>query len=62
MLLVCADFVYTGRDCYYPTTEVPLAWADAAVGMGWPRDAGGEPQLSAKDTQALSWDELPLFD
>ena len=57
-----ADFQYKCTDVYDPTSEVSLAFNDPAVGIDWPVELGGEPQLSEKDRNGLAWDEIPLFD
>ncbi len=57
-----ADFLYKCTDIYHPASEKVLAWNDPAVGIEWPVPAGETPQLSAKDAEGMSWDEIPLFD
>ena len=57
-----ADFQYKCTDIYHPESEISLAWDDPTVGIDWPISEGEAPQLSAKDTQGLAWDEIPLFD
>ncbi len=57
-----ADFLYKCTDVYHPASEQTLAWDDATVGIEWPVPAGESPQLSAKDAQGQSWDEIPRFD
>ena len=57
-----ADFLYKCTDIYHPPSEKTLAWNDPTVGIEWPVPAGEEPQLSAKDVEGLTWDEVPLFD
>ena len=57
-----ADFLYKCTDVYHPASEKTLAWDDATVGIEWPVPAGESPQLSAKDADGMSWDEIPLFD
>jgi dTDP-4-dehydrorhamnose 3,5-epimerase len=57
-----ADFLYKTTDYYHPQSEVSLAWNDPTVGIEWPLVGGEEPQLSAKDAQGLSWEQLPYFD
>lgn len=57
-----ADFHYKCTDIYHPQSEVSLAWNDPEVGVAWPLEQGGEPQLSAKDEQGLAWADTPLFD
>ena len=39
-----------------------MAWDDPTVGIDWPLPPGESPQLSAKDSQGLPWDEIPLLD
>jgi dTDP-4-dehydrorhamnose 3,5-epimerase len=57
-----ADFQYKCTDYYHPESEVSLAWDDPTVGIEWPVPAGETPLLSAKDSEGLAWDDLPLFD
>ncbi|MAT91582.1 MAG: dTDP-4-dehydrorhamnose 3,5-epimerase [Halioglobus sp.] len=57
-----ADFQYKCTDIYHPDSEVSLAWDDPEVGIEWPLDAGGEPQLSGKDEAGLCWNDAPKFD
>ena len=57
-----ADFQYKCTDFYDPTSEVCLSFNDSTVGIDWPVELGGEPQLSEKDRDGLAWGEIPLFD
>ena len=57
-----ADFQYKCTDYYHPESEVSLAWDDPTVGIEWPVPAGEKPLLSAKDSEGLAWNDLPLFD
>lgn len=57
-----ADFQYKCTDLYHPASEICLAWDDPTVGIEWPVTAGDTPQLSAKDSAGLCWEDLPLFD
>lgn len=57
-----ADFIYKCTDVYHPASEKSLAWDDPTVGIEWPVPPGETPQLSAKDSQGLSWDDCPRFD
>ena len=57
-----ADFQYKCTDFYNASAEVSLAWDDPTVGIKWPTDSGGTPQVSGKDAEGLAWDDLPLFD
>lgn len=42
---------------YMPAAERTLAWNDPAIGITWPPDMG-EPVLSAKDADGLSFQEI----
>ncbi|MEP0201152.1 MAG: dTDP-4-dehydrorhamnose 3,5-epimerase [Halioglobus sp.] len=57
-----ADFLYKCTDSYNPASEISLAFDDPTVGIDWPVELGGEPQLSEKDKNGLAWNEIPLFD
>ncbi|NVC64614.1 dTDP-4-dehydrorhamnose 3,5-epimerase [Vibrio sp. 05-20-BW147] len=46
-----AEFVYKCTDYYHPQSEQCIAWNDPAIGIEWPLEKAGEPQLSAKDSQ-----------
>lgn len=48
-----ADFLYKTTDYYAPAHERAILWNDPAIGIEWP--LAGEPSLSAKDQQALSF-------
>ncbi|TGD72945.1 dTDP-4-dehydrorhamnose 3,5-epimerase [Mangrovimicrobium sediminis] len=54
-----ADFLYKCTDIYHPASEVSLAWDDPSVGIEWPLPAGEAPQLSAKDSEGLPFDQAP---
>ncbi len=56
-----AEFLYKTTDYYHPQSEVCLAWNDSSVAIQWPLIAGGPPNLNAKDSAGLSWDEAPKF-
>ena len=57
-----ADFQYKCTDFYNASAEFCLAWDDPTVGINWPTDSGGTPQVSGKDAEGLAWDDLPQFD
>lgn len=57
-----ADFQYKCTDFYNASAEVALAWDDPTVGIEWPTESGGIPQLSGKDVAGLAWGSIPLFD
>ena len=56
-----ADFLYKCTDTYHPASEKTLAWNDPTVGIEWPVPKGESPQLSAKDSVGLNWNECPRF-
>ena len=51
VLTETADFLYKTTDFYSPQHEGAVRWDDPDLGIAWP-DAGGPPQLSAKDAAA----------
>lgn len=54
-----AEFLYKTTDYYAPAHECCIRWDDPELGIIWPFD--GEPSLSAKDAQGLSFQEAPKF-
>lgn len=54
------DFLYKCTAPYVPANEASLAWDDPAVGIEWPLE-GIEPQLSAKDRDAKTLDQIEAF-
>ncbi len=56
-----ADFLYKCTDFYHPASEQSLAWDDPTVGIEWPLDVGGAPNLSAKDQAGFDWEAAPKF-
>lgn len=56
-----AEFLYKTTDLYHPQSEVCLAWDDPTVNIEWPLDAGITPNLNAKDSVGLSWEQAPKF-
>jgi dTDP-4-dehydrorhamnose 3,5-epimerase len=56
-----AEFVYKTTDYYHPQSEVCLAWDDPTVSIEWPLAAGVIPNLNAKDSAGLSWEQVPKF-
>ncbi len=54
-----ADFLYKTTDFYAPEYDRSLIWNDKAVGIEWPHQ--GEPQLSAKDAAAPSFDKAEAY-
>jgi dTDP-4-dehydrorhamnose 3,5-epimerase len=56
-----AEFLYKTTDYYHPQSEACLAWNDSTVGIEWPLPAGVAPNMNAKDSVGLSWDDAPKF-
>lgn len=56
-----AEFLYKTTDYYHPQSEACLVWNDPTVGIEWPLPYGITPNMNAKDTAGLSWNEAPKF-
>jgi dTDP-4-dehydrorhamnose 3,5-epimerase len=56
-----AEFLYKTTDYYHPQSEVCLAWNDPSVAIEWPLGSDVVPNLNAKDSAGLSWDQAPKF-
>ncbi len=56
-----AEFLYKCTDYYDPASEVSLRWDDPDLAIDWPLD-GGDPQLSGKDAEGVSFADAPKFD
>lgn len=54
------DFLYKCTALYEPAAEHSLMWNDLAVGIEWPLE-GIEPQLSKKDLEGKSLDQIEAF-
>ena len=54
-----AQFLYKTADYYAPAGDRSIRWNDPAIGIEWPLE--GEPTLSAKDRQALSFEAADKF-
>lgn len=54
------DFLYKCTAPYAPANEQCLLWNDPTVGIEWPLE-GIEPQLSAKDREGKSLDQIEAF-
>ena len=52
-----AEFLYKTTDYYAPELERCLRWDDPTLSIAWPL-AGRVPQLSAKDAQGLTLEQL----
>lgn len=57
-----AEFLYKTTDYYAPQHERSLLWNDPALGIAWPLDVTGQPQLKAADLQASRLSEAETFD
>lgn len=55
-----AEIAYKTTDYYHPQGEVCLAWDDPTVAVQWPL-SGIKPNLNAKDSKGLSWEQAPKF-
>ena len=56
-----AEFLYKTTDYYHSKSEVCLAWNDPSVAIQWPLLPDVMPNLNAKDSAGLSWDQAPKF-
>ena len=56
-----ADFLYKTTDYYHPESEMSLQWNDSHLAIEWPIPEGEDPILSAKDADALTWQETPFY-
>ncbi len=54
-----AEFLYKTTDYYAPAHERCIRWDDPKLAIAWPLQ--GEPRLSAKDQQGLSFDAADVF-
>jgi dTDP-4-dehydrorhamnose 3,5-epimerase len=54
-----AEFLYKTTDYYSPEHERAICWNDADIGIEWP--ISGEPILSNKDQQAVSFKDAEYF-
>ena len=61
VLSTSAEFLYKTTDYYHPQSEVCLAWDDPSVAIQWPLAPDLKPNLNAKDSAGLSWEEVPKF-
>ncbi|GBG12950.1 dTDP-4-dehydrorhamnose 3,5-epimerase [Novimethylophilus kurashikiensis] len=55
-----ADFLYKTTDFYAPEHERCVQWDDPAIGIQWALQ--GEPMLSAKDAQGVSFADAEHFE
>lgn len=61
VLSEAAEFLYKTTDYYHAQSEVCLAWDDPSIAIEWPLPADLTPNLNAKDSAGLSWEEAPKF-
>lgn len=54
-----ADFLYKTTDYYAPDAERSIRWNDPDLGIDWPFQ--GDPSLSAKDAQGVSFKAAEVF-
>ena len=57
-----AEFLYKTTDYYAPQHDRSLLWNDPALGIEWPLDEVGPPQLKAADMNGKRLAEADLFD
>ncbi len=57
-----ADFLYKTSDYYAPEHERCIRWDDDELAIEWPLPEGVEPQVSAKDAEAIALADAELFD
>jgi dTDP-4-dehydrorhamnose 3,5-epimerase len=62
VLTPTAEFLYKTTDYYHPQSEVCLAWNDPTLCIQWPLASGISPNLNAKDSAGLSWEQAPKFE
>jgi dTDP-4-dehydrorhamnose 3,5-epimerase len=55
-----AECLYKTTDYYAPQHERCLIWNDPTVGITWPLE--GEPMLSSKDRQGVTFDRAERFE
>lgn len=56
-----ADFCYKCTTLWHQQSDRSLAWNDPAIGIDWPLDGIGAPQLAAKDAAAPPLAQAELF-
>lgn len=55
------DFLYKCTDVYAPAHERSLLWSDSTIGIDWPLEGIGKPQVNAKDAAAVPFAEADTF-
>lgn len=54
-----ADFLYKTTNYYSPKYECSIRWNDTDLSINWPKTV--TPQLSAKDEQAVNFEDADVF-
>lgn len=54
-----AEFLYKTTDYWYPEHERCLVWNDPDLAIAWP--LAGEPQLAAKDSTGLRFNQAEVY-
>ena len=54
-----AEFLYKTTDYWYPEHERCLVWNDPDLAIAWP--LAGEPQLAAKDSAGLRFNQAEVY-
>ena len=57
-----ADVSYKCTELYDPNAERTILWNDSDLGIAWPLPPGGSPGLSAKDANAASFSDAPIYE
>ena len=57
-----AEFLYKTTDYYAPQFDRSLLWNDPALGIEWPLNEVGAPQLTAADANGTPLAQAELFD
>lgn len=60
-LMEGTEFLYKCTDFYAPEDEVSLLWNDPTIGVTWPLQDIGAPQLAAKDAAGLPFEAIQVF-
>jgi dTDP-4-dehydrorhamnose 3,5-epimerase len=60
VLSYTAEVLYKATDYYAPADERCIIWNDATLNIAWPE--GIQPNLSAKDAQGKSFNDIEAYD
>jgi dTDP-4-dehydrorhamnose 3,5-epimerase len=55
------DFLYKTTDFYAPQHERALLWNDPSLGINWPLEESGAPQLNARDANGFKLTDVDCF-